>query len=198
MIRIALLALCGLTLSCSGFNKPLSKSVIAEQYNSQFLYWCTQEGVWDVFIELPEQCESDVSRGEWDHYPITITAEDALTTETLEAIEAFNAQVGFELFAYRHTLLDPDVVIIDDGPRPFLYAVAKQLTVEGRHYGAVLTYNDLGAADRSDVIMHELGHIVGLRHDRYNPKSVMFHTDGLLVQALERQDIAALRALYLR
>jgi len=180
---------------CSGFNKQVRRPSV-EAYSSQFLYWCEGDGMWPVYISEPEDCEK-VSRGIWDHYPLTVTAEDALIKETMEAIEAFNAQVGFTLFSYEETNLDPDIVVIDDGPRLSLYAVAKQLTVDGRHYGAVLTYNNLGASDRSDVMMHELGHLVGLRHDRYNPKSVMYHTDGLIIAALERQDIEALRTIYL-
>jgi len=197
MIRIVCLVMLGLTFSCSGFNKPIRKASV-EAYSSQFLYWCKSDNeFWSVYLNLPAECETEVSRGVWDHYPLTVTADADLVTETLQAVEAFNAQLGFELFQFQITNLDPDIVVTDGGIRPFLYAVAKHITIDGRDYGVVLTYNELGRFDRNDVIMHELGHIVGLRHDRYNPKSVMYHTDGLHVAALERRDVEALRTIYL-
>ena len=199
MIRALLVLMLVLQFSCSGFSKA-PRSAIPVGYDDQFLYWCknAKDGFfWDVFLEQPAECETEISRGVWDHYPIIVNADSGYETETMEAVEAFNAQLGFMLFDFQITNLDPDVIVTEGGTRPFIYAVAKHITIDGRDYGMIFGYNGLADADRSDVIMHELGHIVGLRHDRYNPKSVMFHTDGLLVSSLERQDIFALRSIYL-
>jgi hypothetical protein len=195
MIRALLVLMVGLTFSCSGFNKPLHREV-PTGFSGEFLYWCKQKGVWPVYIKRPDCPE--VSRGKWDHYPLIVTSQDEFVTETLEAIEAFNAQVGFPLFQYSYTSLKADVGVVDGGWRPFLYAVAKHLSLPGQEqYGEVRMYNELGKFDRADVVMHELGHIVGLRHDRENPLSLMFHTDGSNVMSLERQDVIALRKIYL-
>tara|TARA_R110002020_G_scaffold207256_3_gene412692 strand:+ start:30286 stop:30858 length:573 start_codon:yes stop_codon:yes gene_type:complete len=184
----------GLMFSCSGFSK-YPKSPVPVGYDSEFLYWCEQDGVWPVYANKPD-CPV-ISRGKWDHLPIIVSAEDQFVTETLEAIEAFNGQVGFELFKFKYATLKADVNVIDGGRRLFLYAVAKHLTLpSGAKRGAVIMYNGLGAFDRADVVMHELGHIVGLRHDRDNPLSLMFHTDGSIAMSLERQDIFALRMMY--
>lgn len=194
MVRIALLVLLGLTFSCSGFNKQIRRDVPVG-YSSEFLYWCEQDGVWPVYLNKPD-CPV-ISRGKWASYPIIVAAETELVLETLEAVEAFNAQVGFELFKFSLTSVEPNVAVVDGGFRPFLYAQAKHLTIDGTKYGAIYTYNDLFADDRADVIMHELGHIVGLRHDRENPLSLMYHTDGSNVMSLERKDVIALRMMYL-
>jgi predicted Zn-dependent protease len=148
-----------------------------------------------VYAASPANCDV-VSRGQWDHYPVIVNAEGALISETLEAIAGFNEQVGFTMFAFEVSNSDPDVIVVADGPN-MAAARAKHATIDGRHYGAVLVYNGLELRDRSDIILHELGHIVGLKHDHENRNSLMFPSTATRVATLEKQDVRALRSIYL-
>ena len=181
-------------VSCSGFNKPVRKASV-EAYSSQFLYWCEQQGEWPVYESRPK-CDK-ISRGLWDHLPITINAEPELLLETLLAVDSFNDQVNFELFKFEIGNVDPDIIVIEDGAHWFAAAVAKHATFNGKHVGTVKVYNGVELLDREDIIVHELGHMVGLRHDHGNKHSIMFPSATYRVARLERVDIAALRTIYL-
>ena len=168
-------------------------------YSDQFLYWCagTADGRCPVYVESPACAEgSSVSMGEWDHYPITVNAESQFLTATAEAIYAFNKEVGFELFQLTPLHGVPDITVLYMGDHFWAAAEAAQLTLEGKHRGAVLMYD--GARGRADTIMHELGHLVGLRHDSDNLMSIMYPSAAMSrLASLEPQDIAALRQRYL-
>jgi len=179
---------------CSGFSSSLSTRIPREA-NEEFLYWCEQGGEWPVYVSKPA-CDT-VSRGTWDHYPITVNASPSLLPETLVAIDSFNQQVGFTMFRYEIGNWDPDVGVIVSGMNSYALAEAKQMTIDGRHHGLVRVYNGMESDDREDIILHELGHIVGLRHDRDNKHSLMFPTSTYRVAVIERQDARALRAIYL-
>lgn len=168
-------------------------------YEEELLYWCVSlEGRWPVSEEPMPDCETEVSRGQWERLPITVNAEPDLVSETLEAIEYFNNQVGFGLFEFQAANALPDIVVVVAGDHWYAAAEAAQLTIGGKHHGAVLVYNGLEEDDRADIMVHELGHLVGLRHDPDSWLSIMYPSAASRVASLERIDIDALRALYLR
>ena len=187
-----------LITACSGFSSKTSTVPSPyETHDSEFLYWCEKEGVWPVSAEMPATCEPEnVSRGEWDHLPILVNAESSLMEETMAAIQGFNDQLGFDMFEYQPGNMDPDIAVVVMGDHFYAAAEAKQITVDGRRYGAVLVYNGVEANDRDDIMMHELGHLVGLRHDHDNKHSIMFPARGYRIARLEKQDVVALRSVY--
>ena len=167
--------------------------------NAEFLYWCVAEkGVWPVYIEEPVECETEVSRGFWDHYPIVVAADDALVQEVAEAVLSFNQQVGFELFVFDPIMQrTPDILAMVGGGHPLAAAEAKHFNLDGRHHGAIIVYNGVENWDASDIMVHELGHLVGLRHDDNN-MSIMATLNRSKAAILEAVDVKAIRWVYLR
>jgi len=196
MKNLLILTVTVLSLSCGARQVGKSSYVFP---NEQFLYWCVDPvKVWPVYIDRPDGCETEISRGLHSHYPLAVYADEALIPEVAEAIEVFNRQVGFELFVLDAVGSDtPDILIMVDGNHPFAAAEAKQFSIDGRHHGGVLVYNGLEDHDRADIMMHELGHIVGLRHDKSH-MSIMYAGQGSRASMLEDRDVKALRYIFLK
>jgi len=167
-------------------------------YSDEFLYWCVPEAdrtTWDVHETEPVDCKN-VSRGRWDHTPIIVNAEPSLALETIDAIDAFNEALDFPLFTYDPDSLLPDIIALTMGDHPSAAARAKHANIDGRHHGFILVYNGNEDHDRADIIMHELGHLVGLKHDKENEISIMHPSIASRVARLELIDIKALRLIY--
>ena len=197
MIHLA--ATLALLLTLTSCRVPPPKAVVERvpaDYNSEFLYWCTGPDKWQVYGEAPTSCLTPVSRGTWDHTPITVNSDEALVQETREAVDAFNKQVGFQLFEYDYTNYEPDIVVGIGGRDTYAAARAALLTQDGRMHGLILFYNGLEDNNRSDIMFHELGHTVGLKHDHDNYMSIMYPSANSRVAWLEAQDVDALRQIY--
>lgn len=165
---------------------------------SELLYWCVPEGdgIWEVSEREPEGCEN-ISRGEWKSYPVVVSAlDDSLEKETIEAITYFNARLGFDLFQYEQGNLVADIQVFTAGDHPRAAAQAVLYTYEARMRGMVLVYNGFEDRDRSDVMVHELGHLVGLKHDPEDRLSLMYPWSASRLASLTAEDIKVLRQLY--
>ena len=199
MKLIALIVVAAFLSGCSGFNKPIAWPA---EHESELLYWCKVErGIWPVYlnraqIEASDCEEVNYSRAQWDHTELTVvTFDEALLPELLEAIDYFNAELGFTMFVYSPGNLDADIEVAIYGDHPFAAAEAKLYTYEGRMRGAVLAYNGLEDRNRADIMVHELGHLLGLRHDA-STKSIMYAGGASRVAQLEAEDLEVIRRLY--
>jgi len=190
-IATALVILYTTLLSC---HMPRKAGVYTDIESANMLYWCKKVGRWPTFEERPD-CKS-VTRGEWDTIPIIVNSERSLMVETMQAIEAFNTQVGFELFKYSITNAQPDVAVVFAGPHKRIAAEAVRATAPDlTNIGVIFVY-DLGTK-KPNVVMHELGHIVGLKHDKAKSTSLMFTGGPYVVPHIERDDVRLLRFVYL-
>lgn len=186
-----LLVLLSLALGCT------PKVPWPGKYTTEVLWYCTEdEGAWTMHDEEPPLCPTDrLSRGAWDldSLPLTVNAERPLEDVTKAAVLAMNATLGFEMMVFETSNPDPDIVVLPKPPlphKPRTIAVAIRGTIEGRDRGLIVVFHPTSAS----VIMHELGHILSLRHDDENESSLMHPSDIALV--MEEADVALLRQLY--
>lgn len=194
----ALLATIALSLSACAPKGVRPSAPWPGDLTDELLYWCKDEGRWPVYEKVPKHCAPEnVSRGEWDldRIPLSVNAETDLVSETLEAIDAMNDAVGFQLLVFSVGDTDPDISVVVAGSHSFAYAEAIRATIGGEELGLVAAYNGLESADRSDIILHELGHLMGLRHDD-DKMSIMYAGGATRVAKLERQDVEVIRSLY--
>lgn len=194
----ALVLLIALLTACSGFSKH-PKVPWPGEGESEFLYWCKTDGIWPVYLETPVDCAPEnVTRGEWDKslLPLTVSASPEMAPETLAAVEYYNHMLGFDMFTFQPDNVEPLIAVFQYGGHLTAIAEAKRFSYEGQDYGVVLVYNGFESENRSDMVVHELGHLLGLRHDEDEHWSVMYPSVQDRMTYLEPRDIKLLRDLY--
>jgi Matrixin. len=152
--------------------------------------------------------------------PIRVVADLEVYDETKLAVDLWNDELGFTLLS-THVVTDPvvpDVYVLDLTSRVDAFGaladasmrtklhngkqVRPPIKVEspearrlgGRDYvGQVRVWF---GGDTANVMVHEIGHILGLAHDRLNMRSIMYPSASWVMPIIEPADLAILRARY--
>lgn len=160
-------------------------------YHPQVLYWCPPpeltDGLWSPTLG------ADCAQAPAWPYPIHVAIEPGMEQPAGQAIRAWNRWLGHELLVVT-PIAEADLVVLYQEHQPGNpLGEAKLLTMGGRLWGVAMHY---GTRDPM-VIAHELGHLLGLRHD-LDRESIMYPwRDGMSAfAAAEARDVQMLRQWY--
>ena len=153
------------------------------------------DGDWLLPSDLPPhepEC-TDPSVVKWPHGQVrvaTLAEVPELEPHLSAAIAQWNAWLGWPMFV--RTEIAYDVAIVCMLPH-ILWAGMASLKIEADvMVGAVFLYG-YHPDEETKIILHELGHLLGLAHD-VDPESLMHQGGSASVP--QRADIEALRDLY--
>lgn len=154
----------------------------------------------DTFPYQPKSCKKP-THWKWESLPVRV----GLDLELLEpgeefdpiyslsmAVRTWNEWLGFQVF---EVVTEGQVdVLVRVGEVSDYAGLAMLAAPDGVQMGIVFVFKGYEA----DVLVyaHELGHILGLAHDRDTKHSVMWPTAGEQIPRLTPLDRAALRYLY--
>ncbi len=153
----------------------------------------------DVYPYKPKGC-SKPTNWKWNALPVKVAlfAPDSVKDESAEALElalrTWNEWLGHEFFQ----LVDLDAndvdVVVRTGDISEYAGLAWLKINDGYKVGMVFVF--AGYESDPGVYAHELGHILGLAHDRNTKYSVMWPAAGEQIPRLTALDKAALLWLY--
>lgn len=191
MSRFLLALACLFSLSCGFRTKPSLDWPAPDE--KELFSVCWREGL--PYALVPEACENPETI-EWDHSPVVVTSEPDLSGLVVASVDAWNEQLGFELFRWDRLNPDADVIVTRGGPHALYRGLAQHSkNADGSLHCSILIFDD--AVYSMDTMIHELGHAVGLEHDPKNRRSVMYPSSaGRYLPDIEPADLRVLRRRY--
>lgn len=112
-----------------------------------------------------------------EDFPLIVAADDTVDDSDrfamVNAVYVWNERVGREVFVYSDSLLIGHQITFSQSDVPDItqgitQAICWQRSYEGRMLEAQITIDDLTPpSDSAIVLIHELGHALGLTHDSF-------------------------------
>lgn len=185
LVLVAFIGACSL-------RPPTQRPDLANEQSEMLTLCLPDSDTGRVGLDAPG-CERP-GRVRWQHtvQVYVIDAENALAV--LEAIDVWNHELGFSMFALTLDFDAADVYVYSDGPNEYVRAWASFFVSKGKFMG-VIGVHDM-ALGNVETMVHEMGHLLGLRHDKENRRSVMYPTSGRVFAKIEQVDLELLRAIY--
>lgn len=131
---------------------------------------------WDNGRALSEHACQDPKYVEWDHAPLTVSADPSIAGMVLQSVKAWNEILGFRLFIYKKLDAEADIIFARGGAHPTIRGVTMFFKPGNRMRAGILMFDD--AVNSMGTYLHELGHAVGLRHDARDTRSIMYPNNG--------------------
>lgn len=169
----------------------------APEWKDEIIHLCWSDD--SNFANTAGGCEKPEAV-KWSGLPLVVKADRLTALPTSRAVKVWNEWLGFEALVYDPFAKDPDISVSYGGKGEIFPKGVAGLTgfmkKDGGSFSAIVIILDLGMS-RPDVIMHELGHALGLDHDPDNIRSIMHNTvNRMFVPKLEDHDRAAIRERY--
>lgn len=135
----------------------------------------------------------------WGKLPVMLHVDPAYPDDgraVLQAVRVWNAWLGTDVFEVTQNPVGADIYVVQAVDTPFNPAGIANHVMGPKHRPVFLVTLFGDYANNTVIVVHELGHTLGLAHDPGRSRSVMHPSGSWYVPWITRKDCAALRHKY--